>query len=56
MNKSIKIIGKRGSRARIAITKNTGIPLYKNKNGALALINYGLAETALERYFRKKWV
>ena len=53
MKKSIRIIGKRGSRARIAITKTTGIPLYKKKDGVLAIINYGLAGKALDRFFRK---
>ncbi len=51
---SLRIIGKRGSKSRITITKTTGIQRYTNKStNVSALINYGLAGGRLQTFLRK---
>ena len=50
---AIRIIGKKGSKSRLAITRATGIPRYgKNNKGVCAIINYGLAGNKLDLFLR----
>ena len=53
---SLRIIGKRGSKARLAITKATGIPLYTDnkRSGVKAIVNYGLAGSRLDQFFTRR--
>lgn len=48
----LSIIGKKGSKSKLAIAKNARIPLYKGRNTD-AIINYGLAGDKLSRFFTK---
>jgi glutathione synthase/RimK-type ligase-like ATP-grasp enzyme len=51
---NICIIGKKGSKARNAISKNTGIKLLgKNSSSVDAIINYGLVGQKLDHFLRK---
>lgn len=48
----VKIMGKRGSKAKLAISQNAGIPLYRGGK-CDCIINYGLSGANLEAIFRK---
>jgi len=51
---SLRIVGRKGSRSRKAITVETGIPLYKgNKRYHVdAIVNYGLAGKYMDAFLR----
>jgi hypothetical protein len=51
---SLRIIGRRGSKSRLAISRAAGIPLYTNGKGVIAIINYGLAGNRLDTFFNKR--
>ena len=49
---TINIIGRNGSTSHKVIHEQTGIPIYKNGNKKVdAIINYGVAGTALDKFF-----
>jgi hypothetical protein len=48
----LAIVGRRGSKSKLAISKGAGIPLYKG-NACDAIINYGLAGQKLDQFLRK---
>ena len=51
---NVQIIGRKGSKARRDICKNTDVKIYKPKTSdADAIINYGLAGQKLDHFFRK---
>lgn len=50
---SVRIIGKKGSRSRLAITKGAGIPRYNNSRDVSVIINYGLAGKKLDAFLAK---
>lgn len=49
----LQIIGKKGSRARKAISDATGIKLYTGKIKPTTIINYGLAGERIRNFFAK---
>jgi hypothetical protein len=50
---SIRIIGVKGSSAKIAISKNTGIGLYSGQRKVDAIVNYGLVGKKLHLFLKK---
>lgn len=50
---NVRIIGKHGSKAKLGISKEAEIPLYKGQKGVDLVINYGLVPDKLEEFYRK---
>lgn len=50
---NVRIIGKRGSKAKLAITKTAGVSLYRGQRDTDLVVNYGLVPKKLNVFYRK---